>query len=257
MTDLNTIHNIPKRALEVLTDESQFKICTSKVIDEQKSASGCKFVIELGDGRLIETVMIQHMRKVKKKVDKIEIEVETGDNGGETNHKKENKGTNPDARSKVEGESNEMEKTEEDIYEEVFGHNTVCVSSQVGCRMGCRFCATGTMGLLGNLTAGEIVEQVYHVTRRYKIRNIVYMGMGEPLDNYNNVLSSLRTFSDNSAFSLSLRNITVSTVGVVSAIKRLAVDCPTARLALSLHASNQQVRNRYVNLVTHPLYGIH
>ena len=79
---------------------------------------------------------------------------------------------------------------------------TLCVSSQIGCSMGCTFCATGTMGLLGNLWAGEILEQLYHANKVESIRNIVFMGMGEPLDNYKNVISSIRAMTDVQRFSL-------------------------------------------------------
>ena len=128
--------------------------------------------------------------------------------------------------------------------------STVCVSSQVGCKMGCTFCATGTMGLVSHLTAGEICEQVLHAvhyaSRDAPVRNVVFMGMGEPLDNYENVLAAVRTMNRQHAFNIALKRITVSTVGVVGAIERLAADCPDVNLALSLHAPTQETRLRIV-----------
>ncbi|CAM9147166.1 unnamed protein product [Ectocarpus fasciculatus] len=123
---------------------------------------------------------------------------------------------------------------------------TLCVSSQVGCQMACTFCATGTMGLKGDLTAGEILEQVLHASRVSPIRNVVFMGMGEPLNNYNAVLASIRGMADSRMFKLSPRHITLSTVGVVPRMKQLTIDAPETQLALSLHAPNQELRNRIV-----------
>jgi adenine C2-methylase RlmN of 23S rRNA A2503 and tRNA A37 len=123
---------------------------------------------------------------------------------------------------------------------------TVCVSSQVGCKMGCTFCETGTMGLQGNLTAGEILEQVYfaqlHTSQGALLRNVVFMGMGEPLENYDNVLAAVKGMNDQRLFDLKRIQITVSTVGVVERIKDLAIDFPGISLALSLHAPTQDSR---------------
>jgi adenine C2-methylase RlmN of 23S rRNA A2503 and tRNA A37 len=125
-------------------------------------------------------------------------------------------------------------------------HSTVCISSQIGCQMGCRFCATGTMGIIGDLTAGEIVEQLVHANNITKIRNVVFMGMGEPLNNYENVKLAVQFFIDSRRFSLSPRQVTVSTVGVPAAMRRLSDDLPLVNLALSLHAPNQEVRLKIV-----------
>eukprot|EP01061_Rhynchopus_euleeides_P004690 TRINITY_DN13938_c0_g1_i2.p1 TRINITY_DN13938_c0_g1~~TRINITY_DN13938_c0_g1_i2.p1 ORF type:complete len:424 (+),score=178.58 TRINITY_DN13938_c0_g1_i2:91-1362(+) len=125
------------------------------------------------------------------------------------------------------------------------GYSTVCLSSQVGCAMGCTFCATGMMGLKGSLTAGEIVEQLVHARDTCpdrNVRNVVFMGMGEPLNNYDNVLTAVRTFTDQKTFSLSASSITVSTVGVVEGIRKLARDAPWVRLAFSLHSPKQEAR---------------
>jgi sorting nexin-8 len=127
------------------------------------------------------------------------------------------------------------------------GRLTLCVSSQVGCRMACKFCATGTLGLSGNLVAGEIMEQLWHALQiRKGITNIVFMGMGEPLENYENVVAAVRGFSDVYRFGIAPSCITVSTVGVTSNIYRLMEDCPSVHLALSLHAPNQRIREQIV-----------
>jgi 23S rRNA (adenine2503-C2)-methyltransferase len=125
---------------------------------------------------------------------------------------------------------------------------TLCVSTQVGCGFGCAFCYTGTMGLERNLSAGEIVAQVM-VAREglgagLRITHIVYMGMGEPLANYTATVKSLRLLTDPQAFAFAPRRITVSTVGLVSAIERLAKENLRVNLAVSLHATSNEIRDR-------------
>lgn len=122
---------------------------------------------------------------------------------------------------------------------------TLCVSSQVGCQMGCTFCATGTMGLKGNLSAGEIVEQLVHASQVAPIRNIVFMGMGEPLNNYKAVVEGTRIMTGR-CFGLSPTHITISTVGVIPRMLSIADDLPGVNLALSLHAPTQELRCQIV-----------
>lgn len=119
--------------------------------------------------------------------------------------------------------------------------STLCVSSQVGCKMGCSFCATGSMGFKNNLSSGEIVEQLVHASRVDSIRNVVFMGMGEPLNNYAALVDAIRVMLG-SPFQLSPRRITVSTVGIVHAINKLHNDLPGLNLAVSLHAPVQDIR---------------
>lgn len=128
------------------------------------------------------------------------------------------------------------------------GHRraTLCVSSQVGCNMGCTFCSTGTMGLKGNLTAGEIIEQLVAARSVANIRNIVFMGMGEPLNNYEAVRSAVLMMTDPKFFGLGRQQVTISTVGVVPKIQQLPDDLPGISLALSLHAPTQELRQRIV-----------
>ncbi|XP_022972434.1 uncharacterized protein LOC111470995 [Cucurbita maxima] len=119
--------------------------------------------------------------------------------------------------------------------------STLCISSQVGCKMGCRFCATGTMGYKSNLTSGEIVEQLVHASRLFQIRNVVFMGMGEPLNNYSALVEAVRVMIG-SPFLLSPKRITISTVGIIHAISKLHGDLPGLNLAVSLHAPAQDIR---------------
>ena len=122
--------------------------------------------------------------------------------------------------------------------------NSVCVSTQAGCRMGCAFCASGLNGLVRDLTAGEIVSQVVDVMRnsRVKVNHVVFMGTGEPFDNYENVSGAVRILTDPLGLGMSMRNITVSTSGIVPVIEKFGDDFPQASLAISLHAPNDEIR---------------
>ncbi len=122
--------------------------------------------------------------------------------------------------------------------------NSICISSQAGCRMGCRFCASTIGGLVRNLSASEMLEQVYATMRLTgeRISNIVIMGTGEPLDNYDNVIRFIRLITDEKGYNLSMRNITMSTCGIVPKIDELADEKLAITLAISLHAPNDEKR---------------
>lgn len=122
--------------------------------------------------------------------------------------------------------------------------NSVCISSQVGCKMGCRFCASTIDGWLRNLTAGEMLEQIYAIERDTgeRVSNIVVMGTGEPMDNFDNIIRFLQLINDKEGANISLRNITVSTCGIVPKILELAQYNFPITLAISLHATNQEKR---------------
>ncbi len=125
---------------------------------------------------------------------------------------------------------------------------TLCVSTQAGCAMACAFCHTGTMKLARNLRAGEIVEQVLAVQRLHperRITNLVYMGMGEPLHNVDNVVRSLKILLDDRGMNFSHRRVTVSTVGLLPEMERLSKELPV-NLAVSLHAATDELRDRIV-----------
>jgi len=124
--------------------------------------------------------------------------------------------------------------------------NSVCISSQAGCRMGCKFCASTLGGLIRNLTASEMLEQIYAIERitGETVSNVVVMGTGEPMDNYDNFVRFVRILSAKEGKNISVRNITVSTCGIVEGIKRLAEENLPLTLALSLHAPNDEIRKQ-------------
>jgi 23S rRNA (adenine2503-C2)-methyltransferase len=133
---------------------------------------------------------------------------------------------------------------------------TACISSQVGCPVGCTFCASGLNGVKGNLTAGQIVEQVYALDRilaprQQRISNIVFMGMGEPLANYNNVMNAVRILHDPKCFNIGARKITISTVGVPAKMRQLAEEELPLNLAISLHAPNEALRRELIPWAEH------
>jgi len=127
------------------------------------------------------------------------------------------------------------------------GRNTVCVSCQVGCPLGCQFCATGKMGFKRNLDYFEIIEQVIFFSRYLKkenkrISNVVFMGMGEPFLNYENVLKAIRILNDKEGLNIGARNISISTAGITEGIEKLSEEGLQVNLAVSLHAPNNKLR---------------
>ena len=205
--------DFPKKQMANLLSEFAYT-CSVVRVEESKSESngGYKFVIQLGSGKLVETVLIQHER-----------------NNGDVRY-------------------------------------TVCVSSQVGCAKKCSFCATGTMGLQAQLTSGEILEQVFLAKQylaslpsstrtrsssssknHHQIRNVVFMGMGEPLDNYEEVHEALRGLTHQCLFGFKAKHVTLSTVGASAAkIRILADEAPQISLALSLHSAIQESREKLI-----------
>jgi 23S rRNA (adenine2503-C2)-methyltransferase len=129
------------------------------------------------------------------------------------------------------------------------GRHTICVSCQVGCSLACSFCATGRMGFKRNLTASEILEQVLFFARFLKnnderVSHIVFMGMGEPFLNYENVLAAVRLLNDKDSFNLGARRISISTAGITEGIKKLSEEKIQVNLAISLHAANDKLRRK-------------
>jgi 23S rRNA (adenine2503-C2)-methyltransferase len=144
----------------------------------------------------------------------------------------------------------------ESVYIPEDDRATLCISSQAGCAVGCRFCSTGHQGFSRNLSTGEIIAQLWHAEHTLRkrlgttdriISNVVMMGMGEPLQNYSALVPALKTMLDDHGYGLSRRRVTVSTSGVVPMIERLMSDCPVA-LAVSLHAPNDVLRDELVPL---------
>lgn len=205
VADFEAMTNLPQSLRERLATEAS--IVGPRLRSEQTSRDGRtrKVLLELVDGRLIESVLMLYP-------------------------------PSPDGRGRV----------------------SVCISTQAGCAYGCTFCATGQMGFERHLSAGEIVGQVLYLARALRdtpwtgpdgqtldaISNIVLMGMGEPLHNYDNVLHAVRILTDPRALSLGARHITLSTVGLVPGILRLADEGLQINLAISLHAPNNAMRLR-------------
>jgi 23S rRNA (adenine2503-C2)-methyltransferase len=129
------------------------------------------------------------------------------------------------------------------------GRNTVCVSSQVGCPLACQFCATGKLGFKRNLSFWEIIEQTLFFNRYLKkmdekVTNVVFMGMGEPFLNYENVLAAIKILNNKDLFNIGARRISISTAGVIEGIKKLSKENLQINLAVSLHASNNELRSK-------------
>ncbi len=127
---------------------------------------------------------------------------------------------------------------------------TACISTQVGCAMACQFCASGLPGLERNLNAGEIVEQILHIKRRLPpdehLTNVVFMGIGEPLINYNNTIKAVRIINAEWGLRIGARHITISTVGIIDGIRRLAREGLQINLAISLHAPSDTIRSKII-----------
>lgn len=201
----SSFEQVPAVARTILCDK--FALCSSRIAAHNESVDGdtTKMEVTLSDGLRVETVLMRHGKRT-----------------------------------------------------------TVCVSSQVGCAMGCTFCATGTMGILGDLSSGEIIQQLLHarhvelrrvaeqtdggassakkLVRQSLVRNVVFMGMGEPLNNYRAVVRAVKLFIDPALFGLSPKSVTVSTVGIVPRMKSFVSDLPGVSLALSLHSPTQVKR---------------
>ena len=141
-----------------------------------------------------------------------------------------------------------MELTDGNVVESVlmkYKHgNSVCISTQVGCRMGCRFCASTVGGLVRNLSISEMLGQIYEIQRETgeRVSNVILMGIGEPLDNYEQVIPFIRMLTDGHGLHISQRNVTLSTCGLVPRIDMLAGEELTITLAISLHAPNDELR---------------
>lgn len=124
--------------------------------------------------------------------------------------------------------------------------NAVCISTQVGCRMGCTFCASTLDGVERNLTAGEMLSQIYEIQKDTgeRVSSVVLMGSGEPLDNYDNVIKFIKLLNDKDGLNIGQRHITLSTCGLIEKIYKLADECLQITLAVSLHAPNDEIRNK-------------
>src|SRR3954449_596417 len=207
-TDFSAVTNLPQSLRDRLAEEASIGPMIVRSEQHSKDDRTRKILLELADGKLIESVLMLYPAL---------------------------------------GESS--------------ARATVCVSSQAGCAYGCTFCATGQMGFDRHLSAGEIVAQVLYFARELRatpwtaaglpgstpidhITNIVLMGMGEPLHNYANVLQALRILNSSEGFNLGARHMTVSTVGLVPAIRKLSQEPLQVNLAISLHAPTDELRSQ-------------
>ncbi len=211
--------------------KSDFTLNTFTVETTADSDETTKFLFKLADGNVIETVLMYHRHEKESTADTRKI-----------------------LRS----------RTDHKISEETHTLNriTICVSSQVGCAVGCVFCVTGKLGFKKNLVREEIVLQLLYCNNfikqkfgkkadgtRNRIRNVVFMGMGEPLLNYENMKTSIEYMLAQDAFGLSKRHVTISTSWVASYIDKLVSDGIDVRLALSLHAPNQELRAQLIPMI--------
>ena len=157
-------------------------------------------------------------------------------------------------RSKKDGTTRYLLKLEDsDTIETVFlpetDRNTICLSSQVGCKYACSFCASAPFGFKRNLTTAEILDEVLFVKREnpaHPITNLVFMGIGEPFDNYDNLMKAIRILNDKEAFNVGARKITVSTCGIIPAIKKFEQEGLQIELSVSLHSADDEVRSKLV-----------
>jgi 23S rRNA (adenine2503-C2)-methyltransferase len=190
--------NIPKSLKEKLENEAWYTSLKEVTVQTSKIDGTKKFLFELYDGNLVESVWMQYHHG-----------------------------------------------------------NSVCISSQVGCRMGCKFCASTLDGLERNLTPSEMLDQIYAISRitNERVSNVVVMGTGEPMDNYDNLVKFVHLLTDDKGLCISQRNITVSTCGIVENMRRLADEGLQITLALSLHGSTQEKRRALMPIANK--YDIH
>lgn len=214
---------------QTLRDEmsAEFTIWSSTIARHTQAADGTeKLLLTLADGGQIECVLLR---------DDFESPLPGSEGQGE--------GSPPDARNRQAATQNHPPNT-------TAGRRTICISTQVGCGMGCVFCASGLEGLQRNLTTGEIVEQMLRLQLLLepdeRLSHIVVMGMGEPLANLDALLPALDEATREDGLGISARRITISTVGLTKAMRRLADANPRYRLAVSLHAPNDQLRQTIV-----------
>ncbi|MBC7333107.1 MAG: 23S rRNA (adenine(2503)-C(2))-methyltransferase RlmN [Actinobacteria bacterium] len=224
VSDWSQVTTLPLPLRERLQSELPLDISAELLISSKKDT--LKAVITLKDGFSIESVLMRHADKKRSK---------TG--GGSTSTNKEiYKCTNED-KDKIKQEAVQKFR------------NTVCESSQIGCPLSCLFCTTGKLEFKRNLTADEIVDQVLFFSRYLKeegasVNNVVFMGMGEPFLNYDNVMSAVRILNDKNKFNIGARHISISTCGIPERIYDFAKEGLQVNLAISLNAPNDEIRSR-------------
>lgn len=219
---LDGMTNLPAELRARIGDTASVGTLEHVVTTASDDGSATKHLFRLRDGQLIETVLMHY-------VDPADEDADTGD---------------PADGSSAEGDGSPSPVVPH-------GRHTVCISTQAGCAMGCTFCATGQMGLERNLTLGECVEQVVWCARLLhrqgeRLTNVVFMGMGEPLANWPSTSGTIEALMDPDGLSLGARRITVSTVGIAPGIRRMAESERPVRLAVSIHAPDDDLRGKLV-----------
>ncbi|KAL4451304.1 hypothetical protein ABPG77_009376 [Micractinium sp. CCAP 211/92] len=256
-TTWRDVPDLPKAAVAAL--DAGFAMHTTRLLGAQRSSDGetTKLLVKLQDGLQVEAVIMEYDNTDRYAA--AEAEQEQRDQQHDPQVQSLGAaGQQDQQRTQQEQPGEQQAGSDEDDFHDAMSslgevyslqggrRATLCVSSEVGCAMGCTFCATGTMGMIADLTAGEIVEQLVHASSAARIRNIVFMGMGEPLNNYDAVKSAVTMMTDPRAFGLRRKKVTVSTVGVVPRLLQMADDMPGVSLALSLHAPTQELRQTIV-----------
>ncbi|MBK6769081.1 MAG: 23S rRNA (adenine(2503)-C(2))-methyltransferase RlmN [Ardenticatenales bacterium] len=235
-TSFESMTDLPAELRSQLDDVARIGVLETVAQTTSEDGMADKFLFRLSDGQLIETVLMHY--------------VDPADDA------------EPDSSVDSSEVASEPATAPSPTRALPPGRHTVCLSTQAGCAMGCVFCATGQMGLMRNLTRGECVAQVIHCARLAaadgeRIGNIVFMGMGEPLANWEATWGAVQTFVDPEGLGLSPRRLTISTVGIVPGILRLAAERLPVRLAVSIHAADDALRGRLVAVnETYPLQAI-
>lgn len=230
--DIDEITTLSKDLRDQLKED--FVINDFVLKEKVEGPETTKFLFELADGKIIETVLMYHWH------------------------------VKPEYEDEIKQRKILRSRTNHDISPETHKLNriTICISSQVGCAVGCIFCVTGKLGFKKNLPRQEIILQILYANNYIKqkfgkkedgtwnrVRNVVFMGMGEPLLNYDEMVSSIQVMQDQKALWLSKRHITISTSGVADKIRQLIDDKIDVRLALSLHAPNQELRKELIPMI--------
>jgi len=223
-TSFEEMTDLPQELRERLSRIAAVRTLQPAVETHSRETPAQKVLFRLADGQSIEAVLMHYAAQ------------------------------DPDFRSETAGEPLADDKRRE--------RHTACISTQVGCAMGCVFCATGQMGLVRQMTAGEVIEQVVYFARRLRqegkrLTNVVFMGMGEPLANWPATWQAVQVLNDPQGFRLGARRMTISTVGLVPGIRRLARERLQVRLAVSIHAPNDELRQQLVPInAQYPLSAI-
>jgi 23S rRNA (adenine2503-C2)-methyltransferase len=241
VSSFDEMTDLPLTLRERLAERARLHTLELVTLEESQESPASKFLFRMEDGQMIETVLMHYLEDSSDRL---------ADEGGEASGDSEaGEGLSLDPDPDPKSESDPASTGQASKIPP--GRHTVCLSTQAGCAMGCVFCATGQMGLLRDLSVGECVEQLV-ICARILVRdgetlsNVVFMGMGEPLANWEATWGTVERLTDTKGFALSPRRLTISTVGIVPGIERLASAGKPVRLAVSLHAPDNALRSQLV-----------